>query len=157
VEFPARRNPFLIVGAFLALCLLASVVFGAATGNVGGLVAGLIFFAALVPTARRAFDKGPAMIIDSNGVTARAGGVTVNWEDVTGVRHHAVPTPGTGARGFLILGLKEGVTPERTSMIGSRPRKTDHGPEIWIPLTGIEASPKEVLETAMAQRAAART
>jgi hypothetical protein len=157
VDFPARRQPFIIVGAFLALCLVASVAFGAATGNIGGLVAALIFFVALVPTWRRAFDKEPAMTIDSNGVTARAGGVIVLWDEVTGVRQHAVPTPGTGGRGFLILGLKEGVTPERTSIIGSRPKKGDNGPEIWIPLTGIEASPKEVLETAMQQRALAQS
>jgi hypothetical protein len=152
MEFPGRRRPFLVVGGLLAIGVAAGVFFGAIASNVGGFIAAAIFAAALVPTARRAFDTGPALVIDSNGVDARAAGASLDWSDVTSIRHDSMPTPGTGARGFLILGLKPDAAPRRSGFLAPRPRDTKEGREIWISLTGIDANPGDIVEAARSQR-----
>lgn len=154
-EFPPRRIPYVVVGGMLALMLVASVVFGALHGGPAGLIAAAVFAAALVPTVRRAFDRGPALTLDERGVDARAAGVQLDWSDVTGIRHKALPTPGTGGRGFLVLALAQQASePRRSSPIAPRPRDADDGGrELWIALTGIDATPAEVLAAAKAARA----
>jgi hypothetical protein len=155
VSFPGRRRPFIVVGVLCAIGVAGGVLFGIAAGNAGGLVAAAVFAAVLVPTARRVFDSGPALVFDQDGVDARAAGVRVPWSMVTGVRHDAMPTPGTGARGFLVLRLTEG-EPERSGPLAPRPRDTKDGRELWISLTGVDANPGDVIEAARAQLAQAR-
>lgn len=156
MEFPARRAPFIMVGFLLLIALLASVFFGALSGSVGGVVAAAIFAVALVPTARRALDRGPALIADDDGIDARAAGVSLAWDDVAGLRHQSMPTPGTGGRGFLVVELTASAEPHRGSLIAPRPKHGEGGPELWIPMTGIEAAPIEVLDGVREARAAAR-
>jgi hypothetical protein len=157
MEFPARRVPYFVVGVLLASMLAASLLFFAISGAVGGLIAAVIFALALVPTARRGFDKGPALTAGPTGLDARAAGVRLSWDDVSGVRHHTMPTPGTGGRGFLVVGLSPDAQPERTSVLAPRPKDADGGRELWIPMTGIEAAPEEVLAGVQQARSEARS
>jgi hypothetical protein len=156
VSFPGRRRPFIVVGALLAAGVAGSVFFGIVAGNAGGLIAAAVFALALVPTLRRALDNGPALVFDSDAVDARAAGVKVPWSGVTGVRHDAMPTPGTGARGFLILGLTPDAPLERSGFLAPRPRDAKEGRELWISLTGVDANPGDVIDAARAQHAQAR-
>lgn len=158
MEFPARRMPFFVVGVLLGSLLAASLLFFAISGAVGGLVAAAVFALALVPTARRGLDKGPALIAGPTSLDARAAGVRLSWDEVTGVRHHTMPTPGTGGRGFLAVGITPDARPERTSVLAPRPKDADDGGrELWIPMTGIEAPPDEVLAGVQQARSEARS
>jgi hypothetical protein len=67
-----------------------------------------------------------------------------------------MPTPGTGARGFLILRLGDDARIERSGPLAPRPRDTKEGRELWISLTGVDANPGDVIEAARAQHAQAR-
>jgi hypothetical protein len=157
VEFPARHTPFVVVGVLLAVLLVASLLFGAIGGSAGGVVAAAVFALALVPTVRRAADDGPALTADREGIDARAAGVRLSWSDVIALRHQSMPTPGTGARGFLVVELAADATPERSSPIAPRPKDGEDGNrELWIPMTGIEAAPSEVLDGVRQARADAR-
>lgn len=157
MEFPARREPYLAVGLLLLVALLGSLFFGVAGGNAGGIVAAAIFALALVPVARRALDRGPALIADGAGIDARAAGVRLTWDEVAGLRHQSMPTPGTGGRGFLVVELAPSAEPQRSSPIAPRPKDGEDGRrELWIPMTGIEAAPSEVLDGVREARSDAR-
>lgn len=154
--FAPRRRPFLIVGGTLAALVLVSVFFGVASGNPGGFVAAGVFALVLVPVARQGLGCGPGLVVAAEGVDARAAGVQVAWSDVTAVRHERLATPGTGGRGFLVLGLARADAPRRSGLLAPRARVTDAGPELWIPLSGIDAQPRDVLDGATAARSSAR-
>ncbi len=154
MEYPGRRRPFLVVAGLLGLCLAASLLLALVAGASGGFIAAGLFALVLVPILKRGFDTGPALIIDGNGVDARAAGTNIAWSDVRGVRHDAMPTPGTGARGFLIVELREGAEPQRSGPLAPRTRNTTDGPEVWISLTGVEANPGDVLDLARAEHRA---
>lgn len=156
MSFPGRRRPFIVVGTLLAIGVAGGVLFGIAAGNAGGLFAAAVFALGLVPVARRALDRGPALVFDADGVDARAAGVRLPWSTVSGIRHDAMPTPGTGARGFLVVKLAPGAEPERSGVLAPRPRETKEGREVWISLTGVDANPGDVIDAARAQHAQAR-
>ena len=67
-----------------------------------------------------------------------------------------MPTPGTGARGFLIVQLADGASIERSGPLAPRPRDTKEGRELWISLTGVDANPGDVIDAARARHAQAR-
>lgn len=154
--FPPRRRPFLIVGGALILLIFLSVFFAASSASAGGLVAAAVFALVLVPVGRQGLGRGPGLVVGDDGLDARAAGVQVAWSEVTGVRHERLATPGTGGRGFLVLGLARADAPRRSGLLAPRARATDDGPELWIPLSGIDAQPRDVLEAATAARARAR-